>query len=113
MQQRVVTDEPVGPGVFGKLPAHGDFVSRGLPHDDRRIESADVATALNDLVAAHGPKAMTSDAMSEKLCSASAISARLPDRMPPTICATVSRALAQIAIETLRSPDSGSMWAWP
>jgi type VI secretion system protein ImpM len=28
-----VTGESVGPGVFGKLPAHGDFVSRGLPHD--------------------------------------------------------------------------------
>lgn len=34
MPERVVTDETAaGPGLFGKLPAHGDFVSRGLPHD--------------------------------------------------------------------------------
>src|SRR6056297_1611626 len=57
--------------------------------------------------------AITSDAMSEKLWSASAIKARLPDRRPPTICATVSSAFAQIAKETRRSPDVASMCACP
>ena len=34
--------------LFGKLPAHGDFISRGL--DDETIEAADAAMA--DIVAA-------------------------------------------------------------
>ena len=33
----------VAPFVFGKLPAHGDFISRGL--DDETIEAADAAVA--------------------------------------------------------------------
>ena len=50
--------------------------------------------------------------MSEKLCSASAISARLPDRMPPTTWAMVHKPLAQMAMLTRRSPEVGSMWGW-
>jgi indolepyruvate decarboxylase len=35
--------------------------SRSLPRDDAQLTSADVATAVNDLMAAHGPLDMTSD----------------------------------------------------
>ncbi|MBL9009713.1 MAG: type VI secretion system-associated protein TagF [Alphaproteobacteria bacterium] len=36
-------DAPVAAFVFGKMPAHGDFVSRGL--DDETIEAGDAAVA--------------------------------------------------------------------
>ena len=52
---------PAGAAAPGGQVARAEPARRGLPHDDRRIESADVATALNDLMAAHGPMAMTSD----------------------------------------------------
>ena len=36
-------DQGIVPFLFGKLPAHGDFISRGL--DDETIEAADAAVA--------------------------------------------------------------------
>ena len=45
----------------GGQVAQAEPARRGLPRDERTIESADVATALNDLMAAHGAMAMTSD----------------------------------------------------
>ena len=52
---------PPGDGAPGGQVAQGAPARRGLPNDDRRIDSADVATAINDLMAEHGAMAMTSD----------------------------------------------------
>lgn len=44
-------DDPgIAPFLFGKMPAHGDFISRGL--DDETIEAADAAVAEAVTVAA-------------------------------------------------------------
>jgi len=41
--QFVGAEAPVAPWLFGKMPAHGDFISRGL--DDERVETGDAAVA--------------------------------------------------------------------
>lgn len=43
-----------GAALFGKLPAHGDFVARGFRHDQQARIDAWLATALADARAAFG-----------------------------------------------------------
>jgi type VI secretion system protein ImpM len=39
----IAAETPVAPWLFGKMPAHGDFISRGL--DDETVEAGDAAVA--------------------------------------------------------------------
>ena len=46
--------EPMQPLLFGKLPSHGDFVARGLSHEEQRFWDDALAQSMAHAQARHG-----------------------------------------------------------
>ncbi len=49
-----VSDRPLGRWLFGKLPSHGDFISRGLSHDLRDALDIWLSAELRDAQGRYG-----------------------------------------------------------